>query len=379
MKKITVVEYTERWSVGGIEVYILKLARWLDKDKFEIRIVAAQKETDIYDRELLQYGCRVESILPKIYPNPIERTVQNQKRWGRYFREHPCDVVHLHIGQGVALRYAKLAKKAGVRNVIAYSHNSDLVGKHRFLKMLGHRLGKLAYHKYIDHMTACSDVAARWLYFDSDIKKGNVRIIRIFVQTERFRFSEADRNRLRAEYGISPDTFVGLHIGRMSYQKNQIFLMDICREILKINENSRFVVIGTGELEEEIRSRAETAGLKEHILFIPQTEEVYKYMSMADAFILPSLFEGNPTVGIEAQASGLPCYFSDRITRQAKVLESSVFLPLEFPAGEWAKRIISDWNSSRVSLRVAAEEKVRESGYDIPKQISEIQKLYEAM
>ena len=58
---------------------------------------------------------------------------------------------------------------------------------------------------------------------------------------------------------------------------------------------------------------------------------------MADFFVLPSLFEGVPTVGIEAQTNGLKCIFSDRVAKEVAVSKNSLFLPLDQDI--WAKEL----------------------------------------
>ena len=115
MKKITIIEYTEKWTIGGIESYILNIVRLIDKEKFNIRIVVSQKESDFYDEELNEYGVHVENLLNRLESNPIKRIMRNMYFFEHYLLKNSCDILHLHVSQGVALRYAKIAKKLGVK------------------------------------------------------------------------------------------------------------------------------------------------------------------------------------------------------------------------------------------------------------------------
>lgn len=373
IRKRVIVEYAERWASGGIESYILNIAKRINREKYEIRIVVAQKETDIYDKELASLGCRVESILEQIQENPIKRMIKNKNAFKKYFIDNPCDVLHLHICQGVAMNYCKTAKRIGVAKVITHCHNTELGEGNRLIKKIGHNLGKRMYEKYADKLVACSGLAADWLYTSRAIKKNKVEILKYLVDVDKFVFSVESRNELRARYNISNEKCVYLNIGRLSYQKNQKFLLDIYYEILKKRPESILVLIGTGELKNEIYSYAKDIEIYSKIIFVDTTREIHKYMSMADIFLLPSLFEGNPIVGIEAQASGLTCVFSDSITREAKILDTSFFISLSKEAKEWAEIINQcslEKERSRCNLEVIA------NGYNVNSQITCLEKLY---
>lgn len=374
MKQV-VIEYAERWTSGGIESYILNMVKHLDKELFDIRIVVAQKETDIYDDELSVYGVTVESLLPEIYTNPIRRVIANQKVFKSYLQKIKCDVIHLHICQGVAMRYAKLAKTMGVSKVISHSHNTKIGDGHQLLKRLGHELGKIKYSKYVDKMVACSDLAAEWLYTKKNIREGKVDIVKYIVDVDAFTFSNEERKNYRSRYGLSNDIKVYLNIGRLHYQKNQLFLLDVFREICIQDEKCRLVIIGDGELRKQIHQHAKKLGMYEKIIFVENTRAVSKYMSMSDIFVLPSLYEGNPIVGIEAQASGLICVFSDTITKQAKVLASTRFISLKKTPAEWANKILV-WSKKCVGYSRDSNQLMKNEGYDIMKQILHIESIY---
>lgn len=375
MGKVRVVEYAERWGAGGVESYILNMLKGLNHDKFDLRIVVAQKESELYDKELEKYGVQVESILPQICNNPIKRVLSNQRAFENYFSEHPCDALHLHICQGVVLRYAKLAKHVGIKKVISHCHNAEIGKGNRAIKLMGHWLGKAMYRKYVDSMIACSDLAASWLYTSSDKKSGKVSIMKPIVDVDNFVFSIIDRIEMRKKYVIADDTVVYLSIGRLHYQKNQMFLLDVFEEIHKIDVNSILFLIGTGEMKEKIHKYAKRKDAYQKIIFIDETREISKYMSMSDVFLLTSLFEGNPVVGAEAQASGLPCFFADTITKQAKVLESTKYISLKRTADEWARQIASDVKKYSGISR-DTNQMMKAEGYDVEKQIAEIEKMY---
>ena len=68
--------------------------------------------------------------------------------------------------------------------------------------------------------------------------------------------------------------------------------------------------------------------IKDKIIFAGVHKDVENYYQAMDAFVLPSLFEGLPVTGIEAQYSGLPCFFSDEVTREVKIFSDTKFLKI---------------------------------------------------
>lgn len=374
IEKKVIVEYAEKWTSGGIESYILNLVKRLDREKFIVRIVVAQKETDIYDEELKKYNTTVECILQNVYENPIIRMIENRKFFAKYFSEHQCDVLHLHICQGVALGYAKMAKKIGIPKVISHCHNTDFGDGNRFIKSLGHKLGKIVYAKYPDVYIACSDLAAVWLYPKKILEQ--VIISKYIVEVDNFLFSEVDRREIRNRYDLDDKTQVFLNIGRLHYQKNQLFLLNVFKKYhYDIDKTAKLIIIGTGELEDNIYTFVNKNELTEVVIFVPKTREVNKFMSASDFFLLPSLYEGNPVVGTEAQANGLPCLFADTITKSASVLASSCFIPISC-MDDWVDAMKKIKNNS-VDDRKASLGIMKNAGYDVGHQIVSMEQIYE--
>ena len=99
------------------------------------------------------------------------------------------------------------------------------------------------------------------------------------------------------------------------------------------------------------------------------------YQAM-DAFLLPSFFEGFPMVGLEAQAAGLPCFFSDRISREIDLTGNVVFLPIDGEDSDlmWAKEILKHRNNHRCSINNSQIEK-----YDTKVAVKRLEKIYTSL
>jgi len=99
---------------------------------------------------------------------------------------------------------------------------------------------------------------------------------------------------------------------------------------------------------------------------------VQDYYSLFDVFCLPSLFEGLPVVGIEAQASGLPLLVSDTVARQLDLTGNVTYLPIGAGADAWVRTL----SSMEIRRDSSAAERLREKGYDITAAAKALQDWY---
>ena len=110
------------------------------------------------------------------------------------------------------------------------------------------------------------------------------------------------------------------------------------------------------------------------MLFLGQMANVNEWYQAMDCFVLPSLFEGLPVVGVEAQAAGLPCFFSDAVTDEILLTPAAERIALSAGDAEWAERIVAcrraEWDRTR------GETLIRRAGFDIHTAARELQRIY---
>lgn len=265
-----------------------------------------------------------------------EKVYQNLKK---YLQKEHYDCVHIH--SDVANKYIAAglaAKKAGVKKIIFHSHSSGVDSKNSSKKVLFHKVSR-HFLKYIaTDYVACSDVAATWMF--PDIPDRKIKIIKNGINLDKFKFNRNVRNKVRSKLNLSNSFVIG-HVGRFTYQKNQEYLLSILKVILKRKPNTVLLLVGEGPQKSKIQKKAKEEKLIDHIIFYGLSSHVNDLLQAMDVFVLPSHFEGLPIVGVEAQAADLPVIFSDKITKEAKVLDNVDYLSINDASLEkWVNDII---------------------------------------
>lgn len=226
------------------------------------------------------------------------------------------DYIHFHVDNLVRFFNILILRKS--KNIIIHSHSSfNIEVKESKIKGFLHFIGKKIIKKSDAILFSCSDLAAKWLFDDSEYIQLNNGI-----DLNDFIFDYEKRERYRKEINLSGKIVYG-HVGRFTYQKNHKKLIDIFSKIVIKETNAVLVLVGEGEEKQEIISYLEKLRLSEKVIFLGLRSDVSNLINAFDKIIFPSYYEGFPLVLVEAQANGIPVYFSDTITKNAKLLEES--------------------------------------------------------
>ena len=104
--------------------------------------------------------------------------------------------------------------------------------------------------------------------------------------------------------------------------------------------------------------------ISDYIILLGNRNDVDRIYQAMDVFVLPSQYEGLPVVGVEAQASGLPCILSDRMTSETKMSKNVCFLSIDKGVRIWTDEILKHKNNKRKETI----DVIRENGFDISQQ-----------
>ena len=376
MKKHVFV-YCEKWQPGGIQVIQAKLAERLQGEAWQFDLAVSEQDTDMFVDDIQNAGAKFIVTLPRKYKGPIRRILANACALYPLLRNGHYDICHFNVCQGVEMVYLFVAMLAGVPVRIAHCRNNGIGagGKLRGLKILAHEVCKRVFGECATVRIANSDLAAKWMFLPRQIKRGDVLLMDNGIDTERFAFSQAVRERTRRALGVEEGFLIG-HIGHFSYQKNHEWVLRVFSAYLKKHAEAKLLLVGTGELEQSVRAQAERLGIESRILFYGATKDVAPLLCAMDVFLFPSRFEGFGNVLIEAQTTGLPCVVSaDVIPERVHLLKNYKTVSLRESAETWAAAI-EQVTQEDTQKRQSHGDEISKMGLDISSMADRIRTVY---
>ena len=298
------------------------------------------------------------------YVTPKKKSlIRNIAQIYRIMKKGGYDAVHVHFEEWSFL-YLLAAKICGIRVRICHAHMAHVPGAE---EKLHYRLFRRMNVMLATHRLACSADAGDSLYCGRPYT-----VLRNAVDAERFRYSEKTGKEVKRHLGIE-GRFVCGTVGRLSYQKDPEYTLDIFREIKKRDISSVLVFAGKGDLEEEIREKAKNLGMEKDVLFLGHRDDIPDLMQAFDVFILPSRFEGLGIVYVEAQAAGLPSFAAKgNVPAEADIGCGLMhFFKKEEGPHVWADKILLAEKTRKDTSR-----DVRERGYDIRYERKRLEQIY---
>ena len=329
-------------NAGGAETFLMKIYRQLDRTKYQMDFCINVPSKCFYEDEIISLGGKIYRI-----PSKSESFQLYKERLFEVVNSNGYKYVLRIASNGASFIDLKIAKKAGASVCAVRSSNSS-DGKGLAVK-IAHRLGRFLYGKYVDVKIAPSDLAAIYTFGERAYNNGDVKILHNALDLDVYKFEPEERKRIRAEFEIKESEILCGHIGRFSPQKNHDLLIEIFSELCKERSNYKLLLVGNGELEERIRKKCADKGLQDKVIFAGVRSDIPAVLSAMDVFVFPSLYEGMPNTVIEAQATGLPCIISDRITKEVDITGLVRFMDIEGRPMDWAEEIDRRKNESRAS------------------------------
>ena len=355
---------------GGMTKYAIDNWNMIDKTIFQFDF-ATMNHFLTFEDDILKTGARVLHIDHYAENEPEKFYIDMYK----ILVEGNYDIVHLHTSRWKSTLAEKIAKEVGIRKVIIHAHSTGVVGRDEAEKEKN-----LTHHnKVVESLTpdiatdywACSSAAAGFL-FGKNIPKSMIRIMPNAIDIDRYVYNSPLRKIIRKEMNLENNFVIG-HVGRIACPKNQEFLLRVVQKLTEAIPSIKLILVGDGSNRESCEKYVSDNGLQEYVVFTGYRADTERLLQAFDAFVMPSYFEGVSLALIEAQAAGLPCLASDRMPKDVNITDSVNFLPLD--VNTWCKAI-KECYSEQVWPRYDNLCKIRDAGYDIRRQIKEVEKAY---
>ena len=359
-KPIRVLQVVTTMNRGGLETMLMNYYRHIDRNKVQFDFLIHREDTSDYENEIIALGGKIYR-LSKLNPFSL-RYRRNLTAFLKKHSEYKIIHVHQDCLSSIAL---KAAYKVGIPVRIAHSHNAN---QDRNIKYLVKRYFMKSIPRYATQLFSCGKEAGDWMF-----QREDYIVLNNAIDSSLFTYNLSKRKKIRKELDLINNIVVG-HVGRFNFQKNHSFLIEVFKEILNYNHNAKLILIGTGELEEKIKSQVDKLGIQEQVLFLGNRNDVNNLMQAMDIFIFPSNFEGLPVTLIEAQAAGLPIVKSDYVSDQCIISPNVYTISLKDKPKVWAEKMISILHSFK---RSDTSSYIISSHYDVSANVKWLENYYE--
>ncbi len=385
-------------GLGGAESRIMDLYRHMDLERVQFdfllhmdpgeyrRALADGTEPENY-RKKQHYDEEVISLGGHIYALP-RFTGTNLSEYTKaieafFEKHHDFKFVQGHMTSTASL-YLPVARRYGIA-CAAHTRNA---GVDKGIKGLAVKYLRRSLPDKADWLFACSHLAG-----DETFGKAPYIYIPNTIDTSKFIYDESESESVRETYGIPRDAVVIGNVARFSPQKNQAFLIRAFAEMEPVYKPGTeeeapvyLMLCGEGVLKAECEKLAADLGISDRVIFTGNQSKVWMYYSAMDIFAFPSIYEGLPGVVVEAQASGLDCIMSDKITKDVLITDNIRTCPIDEGTGIWSgeltkavKKVLALRTGDPDAygkMREAAAEAVKDAGFDVNDQAGRMMKFY---
>ncbi len=315
---------------GGVGNTIMNYYRHIDRNEFAFDFVDIYGHGITYADEIKQMGGKIYT-LDNFKKKPLKSAIQFHK----VLQDNHYDIIHINLSSAANLIHIMLSCAHSCSpKVIAHAHCSGI--RSGILRNLLHNIN----HRKLCNMPvekwACSMSAGQWLW-GKDFNEKN--IIPNAIDTQRFSWNEVKRNLYRNQMGFQDSDYVIGYVGRLTEEKNVLFLPEILFELRRLSSDYKMLIIGDGMLRKVLEEKIKKIQLEKYISFVGYHEDTSGWYSSMDSFVLPSKFEGFGLAGLEAQACGIPCFVSENIPLELNVTKRLHYLSINNGAGVWASAI----------------------------------------
>lgn len=354
---------------------------------FEYRVSEKLKYKDIFfdylvtenptEDEMKRYDNQGSKIYKLDLDNKhglLVRELKANYKYYKFFKQHDYQIVYVDTENSLRAIHLLMARFAGVKIRVVHSHNNGLQTNSNISKYISLFIKNFFNYSATDFF-ACSDEAAKWLFPKNIFERKQYRIINNGIDTEAFLFNNHSRKIIRNKFRIKDTDLVLGSVARFVEQKNHSFMLDIIYELKKSHSrNVKLLLVGEGRLEKQIKKQAEKLGVFGNVIFAGTTSNVSEMLSAMDIFLMPSLFEGFGIAALEAQANGLPCILSDKLTKDLNMSDNIQYLPID-SVDDWVNQIIRLKKIDRIDGNQAVE-KIENRGYSLAKTVEFLEVFY---
>ena len=235
MERIAVI--MGKMHSGGKKNLVMEYYRNIDRNRTQFDFICDNDSNAIPKKEITDMGGKVYEIAP------YQNIIQNMRDLGKIFKQNNYKIIHSYNGT-MNIFSLFVAWRCGIpiriSESISMAHRAD---RKTFIKNILKPFSRL----FATHYLANGEECGKWQFGNKLFQQGKVEVFKTVINTEINEFNINIRDKTRNKFGLQDFIVVG-HIGRLTEQKNTLFVIDVFNEILKIEPKSKLLIIGDGNL-----------------------------------------------------------------------------------------------------------------------------------
>lgn len=369
MNKIKVLQVVGSLRIGGAETVAMNLYRYINRDIFQFDYLVYGNNIGAYESEVKALGGQVIHI---------DYSYRNLNKYKEEFvdvlrNNGPYTIVHSHMMFHNSL-VLSIARRFGIPITVSHAHSTNDGGTSnnpiiKTIRALYVNKARNIINNNSDLIVACGTDAGEYLYGKAEYSRRGF-LLKNGIDLNKYKFDKDLRAKFRKKYNIEDKKVLGC-VGHFEKVKNHSFLIDVFNQIHKLDSDTVLILLGDGSLKKEIEKKCIELGINNDVVFIGNVNNVNEWMQAMDFLLMPSLYEGIPLTLIEAQAAGLKCFVSNKVSEESNVTGWLDYLPLNEEC--WVSKV-NQYTCYDRSTNWS--DKIIKNGYDVETNVSSLQKKY---
>lgn len=343
---------------GGIATHINNMVIGSDSSKLIIDVAAFPADKDnalIFRQDIIKKNGKIfELISPKKNPIRFIKQIQNIIKYNDSY-----ELIHIHM---FGIRFAVFSlifRICGCKRIVSHAHIANEKESSNLKNKIKHWIDLNLTKIFATQYVSCSKLASEYVYGKRITKDKRIMHIPNSIDVSKFDFeyNEFYIKNMKGELSIRSEEYVIGHIGYFGYQKNHIFMIKIIENMSKMGINFKWIFIGEGSDKNIIEKLVSDKNLGEYVKFLGFRDDIPQLLKLMDIMVLPSIFEGLPTVVIEAQAAGTPCIISTNVSPETNLdIDLCEAISLDSDIEYWSTKIIDNIKLKRFDSGIIRQE-----------------------
>ena len=369
--KIKVLQINIGNNLGGVSSLIYNIYLNINKSQVNFDFLSSGKSSyEVYKDEIKKMNGKIYSF--NILQKGLINKIKFYKKLKEFLKNNKYDIVHINSGSVIFDFFAALAvKRTCESKIVIHCHSMQ---NNKFLKKYISKIFKILLSKMGDYYLACSTIAGEAMFSKKIVNSNNFTILNNGIDVKKYEYNVQTCNELRQKYKINKDAIVMGNVARFVKIKNHDFMLEVFNKYHQQNNNSYLVLIGDGELEDEIKDKVKKLNLERFVIFTESVKNVYDYLNMMDIFIFPSISEGFGLAVLESQANGLYTIASTGVPNETRLTPLIDYVSLDCDL--WLKKLL---NYKKNNNRKSYNEILLNTEYNIKISAEKLLDIYKKM